>query len=89
MLIGLLTLKFRLILAAIFLGMDPETAGGEKPEEYAYDVVRAILRKDKEVIPWKFVPVVWLRAIFPSVYFQAMKQRYQKLYGHTNDPQIV
>lgn len=69
--------------------MDPETAGGEKPEEYAHNVIRAILRGDKEIIPLKFVPVVWLRAIFPSIYFQAMKQRYQKLYGHNNVSRIV
>lgn len=59
--------------------MDPETASGQKPDEFAYKVVRAILRQDKEMIPWKFIPVLWLRAICPSIYFQAMKQRAQKL----------
>lgn len=59
--------------------MDPETASGQKPDEYASEMFRAILREDKEIIPLKFIPVLWLRAMCPSIYFQAMKQRAQKL----------
>lgn len=69
--------------------MDPETAAGQKPDEYAYQVLRAILREDKEMIPLKFVPVLWLRACCPSIYFQAMKQRAQKLAARHNVTQIV
>lgn len=69
--------------------MDPETAAGQKPQEYAYHAVRAILRQDKEIIPLKFIPVIWLRALFPSIYFQVMKQRAYKLAARHNVTQIV
>lgn len=70
--------------------MDPETAAGQKPQEYAYKAVRAILREDKEMIPLKFIPVVWLRSLCPTIYFQAMKQRAQKLAAtHHANQQIV
>lgn len=72
--------------------MDPETAKGEKPQSYAYHTARAILREDKEVIAFKFKPVILLRSIFPSIYFLAMKFRAQKLssthHAH-NDTQVV
>lgn len=58
---------------------DPETAKGETPQSYAYHTTRAILREDKEVIPFKFKPVILLRSVFPSLYFLAMKFRAQKL----------
>lgn len=67
------------LLFFCFAVTDPETAQGQKPQEYAYHTVRAILREDKEIVPWKFVPVILLRSIFPSIYFQAMKQRAQKI----------
>lgn len=69
--------------------MDPETAAGQTPQEYAYEALRAILREDKEVIPIKFVPVIWLRAFCPSIYFQVMKQRAQKLASRHHITQIV
>lgn len=80
-----------IILSVLFLPlvMDPETAGGQKPQEYAYETVRAILREDKEMIPLKFIPVIWLRALCPTIYFQAMKQRAQKLAARHNVTQIV
>lgn len=59
--------------------MDPETAAGQKPAECADDIVKAVLRGDKEIIPIKYIPVIWLRAILPTFYFEAMKQRAQKL----------
>lgn len=69
--------------------MDPETEAGQKPQEYAYEAVRAILREDKEMIPLKFIPVIWLRALCPLIYFQAMKQRAQKLAARHNVTQVV
>lgn len=69
--------------------MDPETAAGQKPQEYAYAAVRSILREDNELIPLKFVPVIWLRALFPSIYFQIMKQRAIKLAARHNATHIV
>lgn len=72
--------------------MDPETARGEKPQSYAYHTARAILREDNEVISYKFKPVIWLRSLFPSIYFLAMKIRAQKLaathHAH-NEQQVV
>lgn len=59
--------------------MDPETARGEKPQSYAYHTARAILREDNEQVTFKFKPVIWLRSLFPSVYFLAMKLRARKL----------
>lgn len=64
--------------------MDPETAGGQKPEECAQDILRGVLRGDKEIIPLKYIPVLWLRVIIPTVYFEAMKQRAQKLAARHN-----
>lgn len=73
---------FRRIIA-----MDPETAGGQKPQECAQDIVRAVLRGDKEIIPLKYIPVLWLRVIIPTVYFEAMKQRAHKLVARYNATQ--
>lgn len=73
----------------VFAVMDPETAAGQKPNEYTYDAVRAILRADKEIIPLKFIPVIWLRALCPSIYFQVMKQRAHKLAARHNVAQTV
>lgn len=69
--------------------MDPETAAGQKPDEYAYEAVKAILRGDQEMIPLKFIPVIWVRVFCPSIYFQAIKQRAQKLAARHNVTQIV
>lgn len=69
--------------------MDPETAAGQNPDDYAHDAVRAILRDDKEIIPFKFIPVIWMRALCPSIYFQIMKQRARKLAARHNVTQIV
>lgn len=69
--------------------MDPETAAGQTPQKYAYNAVRAILREDNEIIPLKFIPVIWLRALFPGIYFQVMKQRAQKLAARHNATQNV
>lgn len=73
--------------------MDPETARGEKPQSYAYHTTRAILREDKEVIPFQFKPVICLRSVFPSMYFLAMKLRARKLatthHAHNDETQVV
>lgn len=69
--------------------MDPETARGQKPQEFAYELVRATLRGDNEAVPFKFVLLIWLRAICPFIYFLAMEQRAQKLAHRHNVPQIV
>lgn len=69
--------------------MDPETAQGQRPQQFAYELIRAILRGDSEAIPFKFVPVIWLRALCPSIYFQAMKQRAHKLSTRYSATQTV
>lgn len=69
--------------------MDPETAAGQQPQECANDILRAMLRGDNEIIPFKFLPVVWLRAILPSIYFRAMNRRARQLAARHNVTQTV
>lgn len=59
--------------------MDPETAAGETPQKCAGDIVRAMLCGDNELIPFRFVVVVWLRVTWPWLYFHLMKRRAEKL----------
>lgn len=69
--------------------MDPETAAGQPPQECAIEILRAMLRGDNEIIPYKFLPVVWLRAIAPSLYFAALNRRAASLADRHNVEQIV
>lgn len=59
--------------------MDPETAAGETPQHCANDIVRAMLCDDYEVIPLRYVLVVWLRVTWPWLYFYLMERRAEKL----------
>lgn len=59
--------------------MDPETAAGETPQKCAGDIVRAMLCGDNELIPFRFVAVIWLRVTWPWLYFHLMERRAEKL----------
>lgn len=59
--------------------MDPETAAGETPQKCAGDIVRAMLCEDNELIPFRYVLVVWLRVTCPWLYFYLMEKRAEKL----------
>lgn len=59
--------------------MDPETAAGETPQHCANGIVRAMLWGDNEVIPFRYVLVVWLRVTWPRLYFWMLERRAEKL----------
>lgn len=59
--------------------MDPETAAGETPQQCANGIVRGMLCDDNELIPFRYVLVVWLRVTLPWLYFALMERRAEKL----------
>lgn len=69
--------------------MDSETAAGQRPQECANEILRAVLRGDSEIMPMKYLPAVWLRAILPNIYFAAMNRRAIKLAKRNNVTQTV
>lgn len=59
--------------------MDPETASGETPPQYANKVFEAILRGDYELTPFPYPLIVWLRVTFPWLYNFLMIRRADRL----------
>lgn len=59
--------------------MDPETAAGETAKECAEGIFKATLCGEKETIPLRFLPVIWIRAVCPWIYFRALEWRALKL----------
>ncbi|KAG4077448.1 hypothetical protein HA402_002875 [Bradysia odoriphaga] len=53
----------------------PAIENGQKPDDCANDIFRAVLRGDKEIVPMKFISIVWIRSLFPSIYFNIMYGR--------------
>lgn len=73
-----------------YVVMDPETAAGERPDECAHGIFKAILCGENEVMPLKYIPAIWIRAIFPAIYFRALEMRARKLAArHSNNTQTV
>jgi len=52
-----------------------EIDSGQKPDDCANDIYRAILRGDNEIVPLKYAGVVCLRNVLPSIYFRIMEGR--------------
>lgn len=69
--------------------MDPETEAGQRPQECAKQILRAKLRGDNEIMPIKYLPAVWIRALLPSIYFAALNRRAIKLASRHNVTQTV
>lgn len=59
--------------------MDPETAAGETPQQCASGIVRGMLCDNNELIPFRYVLMVWLRVTLPGLYFALMERRAEKL----------
>lgn len=61
--------------------MDAATAKGTTPEKMSRDILRAVLRDEKDVIISSFAPRVayWLRFLCPPLYFLIMEKRARKL----------
>lgn len=69
--------------------MDPETESGETPEEYAKKVMLAILRDDKDLTPFPYVIVQWIRVTFPWLYYYLMERRADRLASRYRNTQTV
>lgn len=69
--------------------MDPETESGETPKQYAVKVVNAILRGDKDLTPFPYVIVHWLRVTFPWLYYYLMERRADRLAARYRNTQAV
>jgi len=64
----------------VYNRMDPNTASGYSAEYVASEVIKGILRQDKEIVlaPLMHRVAIVLRAVFPSLYFKIMESRAQK-----------
>lgn len=69
--------------------MDPETEAGEQPKEYAYKLVNAILSGDKELTPFPYSIVHWIRVTFPWLYYYLMARRADRLATRYRNTEIV
>ena len=61
--------------------MDETTATGMLPEEVAREIMAAVITRKREVTVATFLPkaAVWIRTLFPSLYFYIMKNRAARL----------
>ncbi|CAG0891297.1 unnamed protein product [Darwinula stevensoni] len=61
--------------------MDETTAEGMSPEEVAREIVAAVVMRKREVTVATFLPkvAVWIRTLFPSLYFYIMRNRAARL----------
>lgn len=66
-----------------------EIETGQKPDDCANDIFRAVLRGDKEIVPIKYAGVVWLRTLIPSVYFRIMEGRARRFQERNKVAHIV
>ncbi|CAG2162216.1 unnamed protein product [Oppiella nova] len=57
--------------------MDATTASGAEPEDVAKSVLLAVIKKDKQLVLSPLMPkiAIWLRFVFPNIYFYLMKSR--------------
>lgn len=69
--------------------MDPETESGETPNQYAAKVVNAILRGQKDLTPFPYIIVQWLRVTFPWLYYYLMERRADRLATRYRNTEIV
>lgn len=65
----------------MFTVMDKATEQGYSSEYVAQKVLKAVLRKEKDVIIAPIAPkcAILIRSLFPSFYFWLMKKRARKL----------
>ncbi len=66
-----------------------EIESGQRPEDCAKDIFRAVLRGDNEIVSLKFAGVVWLRTLLPSIYFRIMEGRARTFEQRNKIAQIV
>lgn len=69
--------------------MDPETAAGEPPEKCAKNIIRAMLRGDNELTPFKYLFAIWLRVTCPWLFFRAMEIRAKNLAPRYRNTQFI
>lgn len=69
--------------------MDPETEAGESPDKYATKLVNAILAGDKDLTPFPYSIVHWLRVTFPTLFYYLMERRADRLAARYRNTQNV
>lgn len=73
----------------MLLASNKEIETGQKPQDCANDIFRAVLRGDNEIIPLKYLSGAWLRNFFPSVYFWFMELQARALEARNEVPNSV